>query len=172
MKQIPQTYPFYIYDVPNHAEVKPLILNGIQSMGTHCIMDAYQRISNTDWHLSPKRERPYVKYFMPIVDTHLPALLQSSNLFGVATELRLINYWFQQYAKDDEHNWHIHELSTFSNVYYVDLPAGASKTSFKVGNEEFEVEVVEGQILTFPSCFTHCSKPNKSDTKTVISFNY
>ena len=172
MKQIPQNYPFYLYDVPNHAEVKSAILNGIKSMGTHCVIKERQQISNTDWHLSPQLERPYIAYLAPIVEAHLQILLKSSNLFEVEPDLKLANYWFQQYAKNDKHDWHMHEYCIFSNVYYVDLPAGAAKTSFKVGGKEFEVKVSEGQILTFPSCFPHCSKPNKASTKTVISFNY
>jgi hypothetical protein len=172
MKQIPQTYPFYLYDVPNHAEVKPLILESIKSMGTHCVVKEGQQISNTDWHLSPERERPYFEYVKPIIDAHTQALTKSANLFESDYGIKFTHYWFQQYAKGDYHTWHIHEYCLFANVYYVDLPDGAAKTSFKVGDKEFEVEVAEGQILTFPSCFFHCSKPNPAKTKTVISFNY
>ena len=59
----------------------------------------------------------------------------------------------------------------FSNVYYVELPDGAAKTSFLVGGEELSVEVEEGCILSFPTTLLHCSKPNKGGRKTVVVAN-
>jgi len=60
----------------------------------------------------------------------------------------------------------------YSNIYYLDLPEGTSKTTFKFIDKEFEVDVEEGDILTFPGSMLHCSKPNTSEhTKTVIAFN-
>jgi hypothetical protein len=171
MKQVPQSYPFYVYDVPNHTEVKQRILNGISSMGVHSLVEEDQRIANTDWHLSVNYLRPYYEELKNILSAHTQALNLEAKL-PEAISLNLRNYWFQQYAEGDYHGWHIHENSIFSNVYYVNLPTGAAKTSFKVAGKEFEVEVAEGQILTFPSCFLHCSKPNQVGTKTVISFNY
>ena len=39
-------------------------------------------------------------------------------------------------------------------------------------DKEFDIDVQEGDILTFPSSYLHCSKPNKSDfTKTIIGFD-
>jgi mannose-6-phosphate isomerase-like protein (cupin superfamily) len=172
MKEIPQTYPFYLYDVPIHSEIKSLILEGIKSMGTRSVTTAGQQISNTDWYLSERYPRPYFEYLKLVTDVHLNLIMQATDFCNADIELKLLNYWFQQYEESDRHSWHIHEYSVFSNVYYVDLPNGAAKTTFKVSGKEFEVEVAEGQILTFPSCFQHCSKPNKVGTKTVISFNY
>ena len=80
--------------------------------------------------------------------------------------------WYQQYKKGDYHGWHRHPNNTFSNVYYVSLPKNSASTSFRYSGKEFEINVKEGQILTFPSYLEHCSKPNPSDQiKTVISFN-
>ena len=170
MKQIPQTCEFYLHDVPNHAEVKHQLLDGIRAMGTHSFIEGLDKISNTDWHLKPDCYRPYFQHLHPIVTPHLRTIGQRVGVpEGI---LNMSGYWFQQYLEGDYHGWHIHENSVFSNVYYVDLPEGASKTSFKLGGKEFEVPVKEGQILTFPSCFLHCSKPNSAGIKTIISFNY
>lgn len=169
MKQIPQTYPFYLYDVPNHAEIKPLILDGIRSMGTHSMFVRGQHTSNTDWHLGRDCARPYYTHLVELFAVHSQKLVETS---GMPATLSPVNYWFQQYRNGDYHEWHVHPNVMFANVYYLDLPAGASKTSFKVGDREFEVEANEGQILTFPTCFIHCSKPNLTGVKTVIAFNY
>ena len=172
MKQIPQSYPLYLYDVPNHSEVKPLILESIKSMGTHSIIKEGQQLTNTDWHLAPKCRRPYFDHLKPVTDAHMQTLMQEANFFEMEFPLAITGCWFQQYAQNDYHTWHVHEGSIFANVYYVDLPEGAAKTTFKVSGKEFEVEVMEGQILTFPTCFIHCSKPNLVGVKTVVSFNY
>jgi ectoine hydroxylase-related dioxygenase (phytanoyl-CoA dioxygenase family) len=86
--------------------------------------------------------------------------------------LKVDNYWFQQYKRNDYHSWHIHENGLFSCVYYVDMPNEAPKTTFNILGNETEVSVSEGQVLVFPSYLLHCSKPNKNiKTKTIISFN-
>jgi hypothetical protein len=169
MKQVSQSYPFYVYDVPNHLEVKTQVLDSIRNMEVHSLVDDGQRITNTDWHLGREYARPYYFHVKELFDTHLRDVLETAGLPDV---LALPNFWFQQYEEGDYHGWHIHPDKVFSNVYYVNLPTGAAKTSFKVAGKEFEVEVTEGQILTFPSCFLHCSKPNQVGTKTVIAFNY
>jgi hypothetical protein len=171
MKRIPQTCEFYLYDVPDHAELKEKILRGISDMGSHSLVEGQEKISNTDWHLGSGYDRPYFNHLIPLFNAHLTNVM---DLSGVPkhTPLTLNNYWFQQYAEGDYHKWHIHQNSMFSNVYYVDLPEGASKTSFSFAGESFEVDVKEGQILTFPGCFLHCSKPNPVGVKTIISFNY
>jgi hypothetical protein len=171
MKQIIKPCLFYLLDVPDHAELKPQILSGIKSMGVHSLEEEGQKISNTDWHLSSNYDRPYYLVLKKLWDTHVPAIKRIADIEKECI-FNLKNYWFQQYKEGDYHEWHIHDNVVFSNVYYVDLPNGSSMTSFKMGGEEFEVPVKEGQILTFPSCFSHCSKPNKVGTKTVVSFNY
>lgn len=171
MKTIPQTCDFYLHKVPNHLALKEQILVSISNMGRHSLEDKNQKIFNSDWYLPSSFPRPYFEHIRPTIETHLQEIKQSVN--GSTTNaLTLQNYWFQQYTVDDYHDWHIHEMSMFSNVYYVDLPQGASKTTFKYREKTFDVNVEEGHILTFPSCFAHCSKPNQAGVKTVISFNY
>lgn len=161
--------PFFIHTVDNHELIKPLILQDIKSLGVNRLEDSNERISNTDWHIGSKVFRNYFRHVE----------FEFYNVLGaVAKELDypdglgIKNYWFQQYNKNDEHKWHVHPESMFSSVYYVDLPDDASRTTFRIFGEEFEVSVKEGQILSFPSCFLHCSKPSQSDkVKTIIAFN-
>ena len=155
--------------VENHSEFKQSLLKQIESMGTHSLIEQDQSISNTDWHLGPSYERPYQYLFFNIATEHL---LKTKEILLLNNNLTIANFWFQQYKKNDYHIYHTHENCLYTNIYYVDLPKNSSKTSFKLLNKEFEIDVKEGDILTVPSCYLHCSKPNQSDyTKTVISFN-
>ena len=171
MNAIEQKCYFYTYEVPNHSEVKNKILEAIASEGVFSLEVSDQKIFNSDWHLHANHNRPYVQHFYPVIEKHVQKLTETVGM-PPNINLSLRNFWFQQYKEGDCHGWHIHGSAVFSNVYYVDLPDGAAKTSFKVDGKEFEIEVSEGQILTFPSCFLHCSKPNPTGVKTVISFNY
>lgn len=139
-------------------------------MGIHSFIEHDQHISNSDWYLPTNIERQYFSHIADVIFDLKENIIKKFNYSESTTTLQ---FWFQQYEKGDHHGWHVHFGCMFSNIYYVDLPEGTSKTSFKVLDKEIEVDVKEGQILTFPSCFVHTSKPNKSDkVKTVIAVNF
>ena len=167
---IDKTIPILKHKVSNHRLIKQLILNAIKKMGTYSFINNYQRITNTDWHLSNEFDRPYYEYVSPIIDN---VRNEVSQYFKYNEDkITLTNCWFQQYAKNDYHLWHSHGRSTFSCVYYVSLSDDNPKTLFRIGADEFSVEVKEGEILTFPSFLEHVSKENTSDLiKTVVAFN-
>lgn len=168
MKENFQNVPFLISSVENHAEIKDKILDTISQMGVNPLTTPFENLTNTDWHLDPNIFRPYYSLASPVMNK---IAAEVTKHFDYVEPLTIINYWFQQYEAGDYHNWHVHCRSLFSNVYYVDLPDGAAKTSFKMVNTEFEIAVKEGDVLTFPSCFLHSSKPNTVGGKTVIAFN-
>ena len=169
------THPsnFVLTKLEEHTSIKELLMQEINKLGTHSLIENFgnvnQQISNTDWHLGPTIKRNYINIFSPIVNIHCENVVNSLKLpFSIIAG----SIWFQQYAPTDFHDWHVHANCLYSNVYYLDLPEGSSKTSFKILDEEFEIDVEEGDILTFPGSVMHCSRPNKSkNTKTVISFN-
>jgi hypothetical protein len=173
MQLIKQSSAFLLTNVHQHLDIKNHLLESINKLGTHSLVEIYpsggQQLANTDWHLSPKFRRNYFNLISPIIENHSKSVV---NELKLPFDLMCQTFWFQQYGKEDFHSWHVHQDCLYSNVYYVDLPDGASKTSFKFLDEEFEVDVKEGDILTFPGSALHCSKPNKSDKiKTVITFN-
>jgi hypothetical protein len=154
--------------VERHDILKPLILSSIEEMGRYGIINSANNIYNTDWHLNSSTLRKYYQYVQLSLETHNQKVKE---YFGY-TSVQTTNYWMQQYATGGFHKWHTHENCTFSNVYYVDLDGCASKTTFLYRNQEFEVDVQEGCILSFPSFFIHCSKPNITEKiKTVIAYN-
>lgn len=160
---------FVVSDVPNHQELKQQILDAIKKVGTHSSIIEGSSFCNTDWELGPNFPKPYLPIVQPLF---IEQLKKMCAIYPTKTTATLINCWFQQYALGDFHDWHLHHNSTYSSVYYVELPEDSSKTTFKFLNQEFEVDVKEGQILSAPSFLLHCSKPNKSEQiKTIIAFN-
>ena len=157
-----------LMDVIGHSEIKPSIVDAIKSLGKLSIADEEQQISHTDWYYPSYLPRQYPNL---ISHTLSEVCAKIKEHFGYGDNLEVKNIWFQVYEQGDYHDWHIHN-SLFSGVYYVSLPNGSSRTTFKTPDEEFSVEANEGQILVFPSAFQHCSKPNQSnEAKVVIAFN-
>ena len=162
--------PFFTHKVENHSELKPKILEELNKLKVQPVFGPGQRIWKSDYYISGD-DRPYVQLIKPMLNSlcvELTELLEYNN----QGTLEPINIWHQQYRPLDIHYWHIHRYCFFCGVYYVDLQGETPKTTFKSMNEEFELEVEEGQILFFPSFLLHQSKKNSSNkTKTVIAFN-
>jgi mannose-6-phosphate isomerase-like protein (cupin superfamily) len=158
----------FIKPVLNHKLIKDNILSAIEKMGKHSLVEEHVRVSNTDWHLLPSYDRIYRHFMFDLAKEHCEEL---KRILDYKTKIEPDTFWFQQYETGDFHDWHVHKYSMFSNVYYVELPEGSVNTTFKFLGREFQVKVKEGDILTFPSFLEHCSKPNQSTRKTVVSFN-
>lgn len=163
--------PLYMYKVPQHAELKTQILEAIDSMGVHSAVEERQSISNTDWFLPGDYPRPYINHVHTLFECYFSRLLAQEYSILPQVGFYPPQYWFQQYAKGDYHEWHVHGKSMFSNVYYVELPDGAARTSFFINGKEVSVAVEEGCILSFPTTLLHCSKPNQGARKTVVVAN-
>lgn len=161
--------PFFLTNVKEHTSLKKKIIDSIEGMGTFSYVNGHQQISSSDWHLAPNYPRPYYELIRPILQGVCADIRKKMDY---EDELNVSNYWYQKYNQGDSHPWHVHLGSNFSNVYYLNLPGGGAKTTFKVFDEEFSIDVKEGQILSFPGIVTHCSKPNESkESKIIISFN-
>ena len=172
MKVLNQKSAFLLKTVSGHSFLKEHILNAIRSMGQHSVIEEpIHHIVNSDWHLNPNTKRAYANLVTPIIDPLCDEIKVAFNLPEI--KLTCVNLWFQQYGNGDYHDWHVHPTCLYSGVYYVDLPDRASKTSFRFIDEEFDIDVQEGDILIFPGSTVHRSKPNESDKiKTIISFNF
>jgi hypothetical protein len=159
---------FFVSNVEEHLEIKDSILGQIKSAGTYSFVNKEQNIYNTDWHLSPNFDRSYWDIFYPYAVKHLEEL----NNYCEFSSIGIKNYWFQQYVQGGFHDWHIHNECNFSSVYFLDLPETQLSTVFRFNRNDFQIDVREGQIVTFPSHYVHKSKINTTNKiKTVISFN-
>jgi hypothetical protein len=164
--------PVFITKFEKHQEIKDKVLSEINSTQKNSLTNNCERISNTDWNL--KLKSPYIDTISPLIFETIDNLKNNLKLTNLHTSynLALINCWFQQYENGDYHRWHAHIDSFYSSVYYVELPEDGAKTTFLILDKEYEFDVKEGDILSFPGTIFHCSKPNISQKrKTIISFN-
>ena len=163
--------PVFKYAIRDHANIKEAILKDIMLLGIHSRISEGEKISNTDWAIPSNYKR---KYFDNILENIKEVVNKVNADLKYPEHLKLGNRWFQQYAKNDFHDWHIHGDSVLTCVYYVDIDATTPTTSYKLFDKEYEfdINIKEGDVLIFPSFLLHCSKPNVSDkTKTIIAFN-
>ena len=161
----------YLSDVNEHEVIKSKFLEFINKNSINSVLTTSgDEIYNTDYFVQqhPSTNNSYLDIIKDPLNNHNDALYKHLKY----DHLPICTVWFQQYKKGNRHMWHRHRNCIFSNVYYIDMPENASRTTFRFLGREFDVDVKEGQIITFPSFLEHCSKPSKSDgIKTVIGFN-
>jgi len=155
---------FIIYDVPDHNNHKAILLDLINEIPTN----PYEKISKTDWNLPQTFERKYLEYFYSHITKNI---MDQQQKYFKAKSWKIDNAWFQQYQEGSSHGYHNHPSANFTNVYFLELSDPQFKTSIKIGEKEYDYEVKEGQLITFPAHLLHCSKSNGNLRKTIISFN-
>jgi len=166
--------PCVVGHFDSHASLKPLILNAINSQKEfNRVVDktGLTDITRSDWNTSKlDSEKEWLKILQPELMNYLTKFI---NVLGYK-KFVINEIWFQQYYTNSKHDWHVHS-SNWTNVYYLDLPPGSPKTQLKnpMNQEEvFELDVKEGDILTFPSFIIHRAPINFSNKpKTIISWN-
>lgn len=157
----------------NHNQYKKIILSEIEKSDSSIQSDFYRKdsIKKCDWDQSDNFDRLYIKLIIEDLHKCISNCGQNFNF----TELVINKIWFQQYFKDDVHNWHIHGDCQFTGVYYVELPYNAPKTQIldPISKKIIELEVDEGDIIFFPSFIIHTAPKILENTrKTIISFNF
>ena len=172
MKIVDVAGSVFISKVNNHHLIKQKILDSIEAAGVFGMYHKdVQSIYNTDYHVKDDcLKRPYINLVKHIIDNHN---VDVSEMLGFKhKQAEVLRIWYQQYKTGDWHGWHHHPFSTYSNVYYVQLDAQSPRTLFSHMGKEFEIDVEEGMIISFPSYLKHCSKVNNSpNMKTVIAYN-
>lgn len=160
---------YFIETLKDFKKHKKVLLNLISQMPNNIIKNNDEFISKTDWNLSKDYNREYTKYFLNIITDYMSKITD----FLYVEQWQISNIWFQQYKNKDKHNWHTHGHTHFTNVFYLELPDTNYKTEiFDLSGSILDIDVKEGDILTFPAFFNHRSKTNYSNRrKTIISFN-
>ena len=161
---------FYITDsLTNHENINDQLLKDINQSGSATLNHRHDRITKLDWQYAHNANRYWVKGFMPILQSKLEEIMGS---LGYQRPV-IHELWFQQYSKDDTHDWHIHGHN-FTGVYYVELD-GAPKTELIMPYDQETIivpEVEVGSILVFPSFVIHRAPVNGETRKTIVSFNF
>ena len=168
MQVCPITSYYYIDDIAEHNLYKTKLLSLISNLENKSIKTNKDSISKTDWNLDHSNQE-YYQLLQKLLD---PSLKNLCKYFS-ATTYEVHNIWFQQYKENDVHNWHTHSHCNFASVYFLELPDKKFATEFLdlETNKIINVNVSEGQLLTFPAHFIHRSPPINNSIKTIISFN-
>lgn len=169
--------PYFVYSVPNHAELKVKILDYIdKSEGIHSVK-RFENIAKTDWYTNNNStffkenfiNKPdnYYQLVKPYIDDIIQNVIPDKNDFFV------INGWYHQYTKLNWYFWHDHPGNRWATIYYVELDDACPKTEFiNYFGSNLYPNVKEGDILIFPAWMKHRSPPNLGNNKkTILSFN-
>lgn len=166
--KIKEIKSFYIInEIIEHKKIKEKLLLLINKLPK----SKFTNISHTDWNLPREMKREYLNFFYEIINPYMNKMAE------VLNEKKWIihNGWFQQYIKNDFHDWHRHESCNFTNVYYLELPNKNMTTKLATGlstKNIIDIKAKEGDLITFPACTLHTSKKiNNESRKTIISFN-
>lgn len=138
------------------------MLRKIETPGSH--------ISKSDYTIPESVYRPYAPHVEPVLEG---ARIIIENEFGWDKEVIVPQcVWTQQYESKDNHCPHVHMHTTFTCVWYVELPDGAPGTTIYTDEDEINISVKQGDLLIMPAQYLHESKANESSgRKTVIAFN-
>jgi len=162
---------YYVTDVTEYKEFNKKLLSMIDEMPDMNRYEEGEIINKSDWALPKDYHRPYLEYFYEIISPYMNKMCDFLNCKYV----QIHNGWYQQYIKDDKHNWHNHPNCQFTNIYFIELPEQGLVTQlYDFLNKKVidTIEVKEGQILSFPSNIIHRSEKNHTGKrKTIISFN-
>lgn len=159
---------FFKSKIDNFNIIKDKCLKAIDELGSQSYREADHSISNTDWNIDSKIHRRYLDILRPAIEKHN---LQVLNTFGNKFKIVVNNLWFQQYEFNDYHGLHTHPDCNFTNVIYIELDNTITSTSFLLNDKQFQIDVAEGDILTFPAFLPHMSPVNKGKRKTIVSYN-
>lgn len=162
---------FYIINtIKEHNKIKKKLLKLIEKIPTTGIQSKKESVYHSDWNLPKDYKRDYLDFFYNIVKPYMCDIMK----FLYCSHFKIHNAWFQQYIKNDKHDWHNHAGVNFSNIYYLEMPNQYMKTEFYniLTKKITTFNLKEGDLLTFPAYMVHRSKKIKSlHRKTIISFN-
>lgn len=166
--------PYVIQKFNDHNKIKGKLLLNIDTSIYEELKadDQYynDNIHKLDWHKNKDFERPWVKQFLPFLNTQILEMISSLGF----ENFNLTELWYQQYFKNGKHGWHVHG-GNYTGIYYLEMPKETPKTQIvnpSDMNDVIDLNVQEGDFIIFPSFVVHRAPQNKSHKrKTIISFN-
>ena len=150
--------------IPNSKSLNKEILSLIEKTDKEKFISEKENITYTDWK-STNKKRPYFDLLMKYIKPVLGVIADKLHSYNWNVD----HYWFQQYYKNDFHDWHTHINCQFNNIYYVELPNKELTT--EIYNHK-PLNLKEGDLVSFPSFWYHRSPRNETnERKTIISFS-
>lgn len=152
-----------------HHSLKNELLRLIDNAPYIKVNDNFDSIGKSDYFIE-NLQKEYISFIQPHLKEFMTEALRDFNLSGFMME----KMWFQQYYKNDTHQWHTHKRTNLICVYFAEMSDPSQKTQIKhfKSNELIDYEAYEGDIVMFPAFLYHASPVIDTDTrKTIISFN-
>jgi hypothetical protein len=152
----------------DHSLYKTKLLNEINNSPSK----SFSNISKCDWIIPRSLKREYKNtLFDDLLIPHLAEVAKMLSFSG----FEINNYWFQQYEKGSDHDWHNHPKTNYSGIYYIEYPDTTAKTEIYnfLTKDKYELEhIEEGDVLIFPSNLVHrAPKITDNQRRTIVSFN-
>ena len=162
-------FPFYKSSVDGWFEGKKHDL--ICAIDEEFLEYKNQNSFQTDRHY----KRTYHKIFDKTISKQLEQFSKQNKI-----SFELSDMWTVRYHTNDFHVPHNHGQTGYSGILYLVKEAAHPSTQFllpwndvKNGvTQIYSPDVLEGDVIIFPSFLTHWTEPNKSDTSRVaVSFD-
>jgi len=168
--KISEDKSYFKYQIPNYKNFKKELIDLIYKSNFETVDKYGEKVSFSDFKYSKDFSRKYVIYiFNKIIKDFIKEFCRANNCKLISIH----NIWFQIYKTGDFHSIHTHASSNFTNIVYIDMPMDKIKTNvYSLNKDKIDIEIKEGDILTFPAFFPHESPVNDcKDNKIVVSFN-
>lgn len=161
---------YYKKFAESYPLLKTSIIDAIGKSAQSCNNTATE-YHYTDYNIDLNIPRLYEPFVMPAIMDHMRAFERHYDFKGI----ELVSMWFQSYPQSGFHDWHVHPSCHFTNIFYIKLPDKMASTQIKNPydhNRPIIIDIDEGDILTIPGFFPHCSPILQQDSeKIIISFN-
>ena len=161
---------YFKYKIPNYKDLKKELIDLIYKSNFETINKYGEKVSFSDYKYSEDFSRQYIIYiFDKIIKNFTKEFCKNNNCKGISIQ----NIWFQIYKTGDFHSIHTHPKSNFTNIIYINMPMDKIKTNvYYLNKDKIDIEINEGDILTFPAFFPHESPINTCKAnKIIVSFN-
>ena len=156
------------FKLSTHEDFKKRLLDFISNQNVGGIHEGPDSITKSDNYVEDRPElKPYFDWIANEVVDHVCE-------YYCMSFIRVTHVWYQQYEKDDIHQWHVHPSSSASIVYFAELPGPEFSTEFfnPDTRELVKLDCEEGDVLVFPAHIPHRSPPLTSDQrKTIVGVN-
>lgn len=154
----------YITKIKEHERVKPKLMSQIKDMPNQGV----DNVTKSDWDLPKDFDRPYLKTFYELISPYMDLFAKKN----YCKNWIIHNSWFHEYHERSDFKWHVHPNCQFANIYFLNLPDKKTTTNIlDIDSKLINVNVEEGDFITFPSFLRHRSPMVTHLHKTVIAFN-
>lgn len=169
-----------IYRYQLGAEFREHIINIIETMKEHYVITMppdFKQMSNSDDAYRSPGSITYADYYNKELKNNPPyRQVLIDKVDPISKEIAEKNYcnswtyksmWYHEYHKGDSFEWHNHQNSHMTAIYFIEMPKNQTTEVMGIGHLPAE----QGEIVFFPSIYVHRSSIITTDErKKIIAF--